>query len=118
MAKRDELLALEKGFWTGDSAYFKENTDAACLVAFPDMAEVLGRADLAKTAENPHRWQNLEIHLKGLLEPTDSQAFLTYEAHAVRENGEAYRALVSTAYVKRNDGWKMVFHSQAPLEGK
>jgi hypothetical protein len=41
---------------------------------------------------------------------------LSYEASAVRENGEPYKALVSTGYVKRSDGWKMMFHAQAPLD--
>ena len=30
--------------------------------------------------------------------------------------GEAYAALVSTGYVHRVNGWKMMFHSQTPLE--
>ena len=30
-------------------------------------------------------------------------------------NGEAYAALVSTGYVRRDDGWKMMFHQQTPL---
>jgi len=114
-SKRDELLALEKGFWTGDSAYYKQHADSACLVAFPGMSEVMDRADLAATATNPHRWRDLKIDLKGCLEPTDGMIILSYEAKALRENGEAYEALVSSAYVKRSDGWKMVFHAQTPL---
>lgn len=41
---------------------------------------------------------------------------LSYEAHAVREGGEPYNALVSSGYVKRGDGWKMMFHAQTPLK--
>lgn len=36
----------------------------------------------------------------------------------MKGNGEAYAALVSTGYVHRVNGWKMMFHSQAPLETK
>lgn len=116
MPKRDEILALERGFWTGDANFFKENSDASCLVAFPDMAGVMGRNDLAATATNPNRWQDLEIELKGILEPQDGVVFLSYEATATRDTGEAYKALVSSGYLKRSDGWKLAFHSQAPLE--
>jgi hypothetical protein len=33
----------------------------------------------------------------------------------VRPEGERYRALVSSGYVKRNGSWKMMFHQQTPL---
>jgi hypothetical protein len=57
----DDLLALEKKFWSGDSAFFAANADTECLVAFPDMAGVMENADLAATAKNPRRWKELEI---------------------------------------------------------
>jgi len=110
----DTLLAIEHGFWTGDEAYFRANTDNDCLVAFAEMAGVMANRDLAATAKNPNRWKDLEMELKGLLEPSDGVALLTYDAKAVRENGEPYAALVSTGHVRRDDGWKMVFHAQAP----
>jgi len=53
---------------------------------------------------------------KGMVEPGSDIVMLTYEAHATRENGEPYAALVSTGYVHRADGWKMMFHSQTPIE--
>jgi hypothetical protein len=116
-AERDELLALEKGFWTGDSAFFREHTDDDCLIAFPRMAGVMDKADLAETAKNPNRWRELEIELKGIVEPAEDIVMLSYEARAARQDGEPYRALVSTGYVKRRGGWKMMFHAQTPLEG-
>lgn len=42
-------------------------------------------------------------------------AFLTYRASAVRGEDVRYRALVSSAYVKRGDAWKLAFHQQTPL---
>ncbi|MBX3579827.1 MAG: hypothetical protein KF723_21710 [Rhizobiaceae bacterium] len=116
MPKRDEILALERGFWTGNSQFFKDNADSACLVAFPDMAGVMDRKDLAATATNPHRWSDLEIELKGFFEPQDGVVFMAYEASATRDNGEPYKALVSSGYLRRADGWKLAFHSQTPLQ--
>ena len=43
-------------------------------------------------------------------------AILSYEARATRSNGEPYSALVSTGYARRDDGWKMMFHQQTPLD--
>lgn len=116
MANKDELLDLERGFWTGDAAYFKANADTECLVAFPQMAQTMSNADLAETATDPNRWHDLDIDLKGIIEPGSDIVVLTYEAHATRENGEPYAALVSTGYVHRVNGWKMMFHAQTPLE--
>ena len=115
-ASKNDLLELEKGFWTGDSAYYAANADTECLVAFPEMARAMENADLAKTATKPNRWRDLQIDLKGIIEPGSDIIMLTYEAHATRENGEAYAALVSTGYVHRVTGWKMMFHSQTPME--
>ena len=113
---RKELLDLEKGFWTGDAAYYAANADAECLVAFPQMAQAMSNADLAKTARKPNRWRDLDIDVKGMVEPGSDIVVLTYEAHATRENGEPYAALVSTGYVHRTNGWKMMFHSHTPME--
>ncbi|TIU06881.1 MAG: hypothetical protein E5W44_22580, partial [Mesorhizobium sp.] len=98
------------------SAYFAAHADVDCLVAFPEMAQAMTNADLAKTATKPNRWRDLDIRLKGMVEPGSDIVMLTYEARATRENGEPYAALVSTGYVHRADGWKMMFHSQTPIE--
>lgn len=49
---KKELLDLEKGFWTGDATYYAANADAECLVAFPQMAQAMSNADLAKSPAN------------------------------------------------------------------
>ncbi|TGP48320.1 hypothetical protein EN872_15465, partial [bacterium M00.F.Ca.ET.229.01.1.1] len=87
MANKAELLELEKGFWTGDSAYYAANADTECLVAFPRMAKAMDNADLAETATKPNRWRDLDIRLKGMVEPGSDIVMLTYEAHATRESG-------------------------------
>jgi hypothetical protein len=115
MASEKELLEIEKGFWTLGEGYFKAHADKECLVAFPEMARAMSNADLAATAKNPNRWRDLKMDLKGMVEPGSDVVMLTYEAHATRESGEPYVALVSTGYVRRANGWKMMFHSQTPL---
>lgn len=112
----DELLALERGFWTGDRCFFEENTDAECLVAFSsDMAGVMENKDLAATVQDGSRWTTFDLDLKGTIQPSDDFFLLTYEVKATRADGDEYHALVSSGYVRRADGWKMVFHQQMPL---
>ena len=115
MANKQELLDIERGFWTGDSAYYEANADVECLVAFPQLAKAMTNSELAGTASKPNRWRDLDIKLKGMVEPGSDIVMLTYEARATRENGESYAALVSTGYVHRADGWKMMFHAQTPM---
>jgi len=112
---RDELLELEREFWTGNQDFFAENADRECLVAFPEMAGVMSNAELAATATKPRRWRNLEMKVQGIVEPGSDIVMLTYEAKAIRDDGEPYQALVSTGYVHRLQGWKMMFHAQTPI---
>ena len=115
-ATEKDLLALEKKFWTGDTKFYRDNVDDSALIAFgPDMAGVMSNKEIASSAGQGNRWKNLDIKFKGLIEPADDVAILSYEANATRSNGEAYAALVSTGYARRDDGWKMVFHQQTPL---
>ena len=115
-ATEKDLLALEKKFWTGDTKFYQDNVDDSALIAFgPDMAGVMSNKEIASSVGDNNRWKSLELKLKGLIEPADDVAILSYEAHATRSNGEAYAALVSTGYARRDDGWKMVFHQQTPL---
>ncbi len=80
------------------------------------MSGLMGNEDLAATAGDGSRWQDVEIEQKGFIHPTDDTAILTYQAKARRESGEPYAAIVSSGYVKREDGWKMMFHSHTLLE--
>lgn len=115
MALEDELTEIERGFWTGGEDYFLSHLDEQCLLAFPQMAGTYSREEVAATARDPLRWKDLETESKGFLQPTGETALIDYEARATRGNGEPYRALVSTLYVRRGKDWKMAFHSQTPL---
>ncbi len=114
MAIQDELLDIEKTLWAGGVADYRRALDSDCLVAFDRMAGVSSRDQIAATVEDSHRWHDLEIKVDGLLQPTDDVAILTYHASAVRDE-QPYEALVSSGYVRRDGGWKMMFHQQTPL---
>jgi len=95
-ASKKDLLELEKGFWTGDAAYYEANVDTECLVAFPKMAQAMDNADLAKTATKPNRWRNLKMDLKGIIEPGSDIIMLTYEAN---------RAVMAVTIDRDFSGW-------------
>lgn len=116
--KLDQILDLERKFWTEGPGFYNANVDDACMVAFdPDMAKTMSNADVSATVEENGRWQEVEMDLKATHEPTPDIIFLTYEASAHRD-GENYHALVSSAYAQRGDAWKLTFHAQTPLPDK
>ena len=116
MSLEDELFEVEKGFWGGGEDYFRHHVDHQCLIAFTEMTGVQPREGVAASARDPQRWRDLRIERRGFLQAADDVAFLSYQASATRASGEPYRALVSTGYVRRSDGWKMAFHGQTPLD--
>lgn len=117
MALRDDLLEIERELWSASAEAYHRYLDDECLVAFPEMAGVFTREQIAGSVEDSERWRDLEIEPEGLLRPLDDLAILTYRAGARRGEGERYRALVSSGYARRDGEWKMVFHQQTPLAG-
>ena len=116
----DELFELEEGFWLGDQAFFREHLDDRCLLAFPQMGEMHGvksRDEVAATASTqPGRWRDLKISNRQLVRPAEGVAIISYRADVKRFDGEPYAALVSSAYVKRGDGWKLAFHQHSRIQ--
>lgn len=111
-----DLVALERQFWTGDTNFYRQHLDEKCLTVFEDMAGVFSKEDVAQQAKNPKRWQVQQIQPKGFLQPTDDTAIVTCEVYAKRGTGEPYHTLTSSGYIRRHGEWKMTFHQQTPLE--
>lgn len=120
MGTQDELLEIERGFWTGDAAYYRRYVDDRCLTVFTEMAGVMSAEEIAGTVEEGRRWAEPELTVRGLVTPVDGVAVVTYEARTAKPGkdgspGRAYHALVSSGYVRRDAGWKMMFHQQTPM---
>jgi hypothetical protein len=115
MTVENDLLALERQFWTGDGEFYRRNLDEQCLVAFTEMAGVKGRNDIASMIDaDKTRWQDVKLEKKGFVDLGNGVALLSYEAQA-RKADRTYKAIVSSGYVKRDGAWKMAFHQQTPL---
>ena len=110
-----DLIALERQFWSSKPEAYLQNADDGCLVAFPQMAKVMSREEMAGMAQEG-RWSDVTIDKRGLVALTEKVAILTYEASAKGVDGQLYHALVSSAYAKRNGNWKLAFHQQTPLQ--
>jgi hypothetical protein len=113
---QDDLLSMDKKLWSGGPGEYRHTLDAQCLIAFSEMAGVSSREDIAAQAD-AQRWRDVDVKVEGFLQPAENIAILTYRASAARASGEPYATRVSSGYVKRTDGWKMMFHQQTPLNG-
>ena len=116
---QDELFAIEEGFWLGGRDHFLEHVDERCLLAFPQAGEMHGvrtREEVAATASTqPGRWRDLKVSDRHLLRLADGAVVISYRADVLRFDGEPYAAMVSSAYVKRDGGWKLAFHQHSPV---
>jgi ketosteroid isomerase-like protein len=114
MALEQDLLAIDRNFWTGGPEAYLTHCDDQCLVVFSEMAKVMSKEDIAKTAE-AGRWGDINLAPKGFMQLSDQSAIVSYECSAKRKDGQPYRALISSGYVRRADGWKMAFHQQTAV---
>ena len=67
MSLQHDLMTIERTFWTGGPEAYEAHTDDECLVVFTDMAGVMKRGDIAKTAKKG-RWSDVTLTAKGLAE--------------------------------------------------
>jgi hypothetical protein len=117
MPLKDELVALELGFWkaTGDPAYYREHMAADGLAVFA-MGVMNRDAVIASTrGSDLAGWTDIEIAKPRMLPLTDGAAALVYEGSA-RRNGEPYVANCTTVYARRDGMWRMVLHQQSPVD--
>ncbi len=118
MTVKEELFGIEEGFWLSGTKHFSDNLDDLCLLAFPQAGEMHGvfsREQVSATANPSNRWRNLSMSDRHLLLPNDNSAIISYKAKVTRADGEPYSAIVTSGYVRRDAGWKLIFHQHSPM---
>ena len=118
MTAEKELYEIEEGFWLKGQEHFLDHVDERCLLAFPQMGETHGvhaRAEVAARATSTNRWRDLVMKNRQFLDGGEDFKIISYRAEVTRGDGEPYAALVSSAYVRRPDGWKLAFHQHSPV---
>jgi hypothetical protein len=118
MSLEDDLFRIEEGFWFAGEEHFLQHVDDSCLLAFPQGGQMHGIysvEQIAQTATAPNRWRDLKIANRQMLQPTGGIAVLSYRAEVLRADGQPYAALVSSGYINKGEGWKLMFHQHSPL---
>jgi hypothetical protein len=118
MSLEDDLFRIEEGFWVAGEDHFSRHVDDRCLLAFPQAGQMHGlysREQIAKSAKVPNRWRDLKMSNRQILQPMPEVALISYQAEVLRADGQPYVALISSGYVNKIDGWKLVFHQHSPV---
>ena len=116
---QDTLLQREREGWRASGAldgdWYRKNCTNDALFVLPGM--VLDREQCADAiAKNDVSWVDYAIEDARLVLLGSDSAVLTYRCSARREGDNApFMALISSAYVQRDDSWLLAFHQQTPL---
>jgi hypothetical protein len=114
----DELLTLERGFWTAsrDPDYYKKHMADEGLAVF-SMGVMDKSAAVASTSgSDGAAWTDIELKDARLLEITEGAVALVYRGSAERD-GKPYQANCATVYARRDRSWKMILHQQSAEDG-
>ncbi len=94
-------------------AFYDQFLDAAVELLLPGGLRLDDRATVLESMGGPP-WSSYAF--EDLLErrPTSDTAVVTYGVTAQRDGSPPYSALVSSVYVRRDAGWRLVLHQQTP----
>ncbi|HSJ18977.1 MAG TPA: nuclear transport factor 2 family protein [Nocardioidaceae bacterium] len=113
---QDELGSLEEAGWralstSGEAAveFYDRVLDHAAVMMFPGGLVIEGRAAILESMSG-QPWSSYRLEDLKSLRPTPETGVVFYGVVAERGDAPTYSALVSSAYVRRDDGWRLVFH--------
>jgi hypothetical protein len=114
----DELIALENDGWQALSAgpeaataFYDRVLDHEVTMLLPGGLRLTDRAQILESMSGLP-WASYELEDPRVVQLTPDSAIVVYVAVAQREGAAHYSALISSAYVRRDDGWKLALHQQ------
>lgn len=109
----DELVALERRFWTEASGeLYREHAAPDLLMVFPDPTGVVDR-ETAIPLVAP--WDAVALDDVRSVQLVPDAVALVYRADGRIGESERYRALVTSIYARRDGRWLLALHQQTPL---
>jgi hypothetical protein len=116
---RDELIGLEQEGWealssSGEAAraFYERVLDRTVVMLLPGGMVLDERAAIIDSMSG-QPWSSFELEDVRCLQPTSDTGIVTYGVVAQRRS-QQYSALMSSLYLRRDDGWKLAFHQQTP----
>ncbi len=119
MDPRDELIDLESEGWHALSAggaaaaeFYGRVLDDTVVMLLPGGMRLDDRDAILESMSGAP-WTSFALEDPQVLALGADSAVVAYGVVAVRDGAE-YSALVSSAYARRDGGWRLVFHQQTP----
>jgi Domain of unknown function (DUF4440) len=108
-----ELLEIERELAAGDGGVYDRHLADGAIVIVP--GQTLDKAATVTAMDASPGWEEFSIEGERVLPVGDGTALLTYRFHG-RRGASEYEAVLSSAYVREGDDWKLAFHQQTPVE--
>jgi hypothetical protein len=116
----NDLIALEERGWHalssgGASAaeFYEQTLDRDVVMLLPGGLLMTDRDEILR-AMSGQPWTSFHLEDTRVLRLTADTGVVVYAAVAERAGSQQYSALISSIYVRRDDGWKLAFHQQTP----
>ena len=108
----EDLLRIERALAPGDAGAYRRHLAPEAVVVVPGAA--LDRDACVAAIEQAPPWDDWTIEAPRTLALGDGAAVLTYGWRS-RRGEQAYAALMSSVYARRDGAWRLVLHQQTPL---
>ena len=116
----EDVAALERRGWEALAAggaaaadFYGRVLDDAAVMLLPGGMVLTGRDEVLGAMGGPP-WSAFALDDVRVLRPTPDTALVHYGVRAQRDGSPEYSALMSSLYVRRPDGWRLVAHQQTP----
>ena len=115
-----DCLELERQGWHALStsgpiaaAFYEHVLDSHVVMLLPGGMVLDDRWSIIEAMSGPP-WASYALEDLRSLEPLPDVCVVHYGVVANREGSPEYSTLVSSLYVRREDGWRLAFHQQTP----
>jgi hypothetical protein len=111
----EEVLRMERAFWTGGADHYRDAIDPACVMAFPAPAGILTGPEIVRSLADAPRWASVGMTEARVSRPAPDLLVLAYRAEGRREGAPPYAAFCTSTYYRFNGCWRLVQHQQTPV---
>ena len=115
----DEVLAIEKGFWTeaDNPPYFREHVADDGLMVIEPMGFVEKQQAVEMTADKP--WDEVEMLDVKVRQVTPDCVIVAYHGRGLR-GGDAkpYQGSIASTYVRQDGHWRLALTAHQPWAPK
>ena len=111
----DEVLAIEKGFWTeaDDPQYFSEHIAEGGLTVIEPMGFVEKQQAVAMTADRP--WDQVEMLDVQVRQITPDCVIVAYHGRGSQGGDrKPYMGSIAAAYVRQDGQWRLAISAHQP----